>query len=87
LNGESGGALIGLTPEQWHARRPALTPENGLVTEIWAFCGGWNPALISDAAAYYGIDDIEWLTDQLLALRDCVRAHQAAVERAKARHD
>jgi len=84
LNGESGGALLGLSPEKWLASRPALTLENEIVAEAWLFCGGWNPALIATAAAFYGIDNIDWLTGQLMALRDAVRAHQQAQASAKA---
>ena len=84
MNGESGGALLGMKREQWLASRPALTLENELVSEAWLFCGGWNPALIPAAAAFYGIADIEWLTGQLVALRDAVRAHQQAQASAKA---
>ena len=87
MNGEAGGALIGLSKDEWSARRPALTPENDLVQDAWLFCGGWNPPLIGGAAAFYGIEDIDWLTSQLMALRDAVRAHQAAQAAARAGHD
>ena len=82
MNGESGGALLGLSPEKWLASRPALTLENDLVAEAWLFCGGWNPALIATAAAFYGIADIDWLISQLIALRDAVAAHRAAQDAA-----
>lgn len=45
----------------------------------WSFCAGWNPALIPLAAAFYRIDDVEWLAEQLLAMRDAIRAHRDAV--------
>lgn len=51
--------------------RPDITPENELVIAAWNFCGGWNPALIPAAAAYYGIADVDCLIEQLLAMRDC----------------
>ena len=43
---------------------------------VWNFCGGWNPALIETAAAYYGIADLDFLIEQVLALRDCSDEHQ-----------
>jgi hypothetical protein len=46
------------------------------------FCGGWNPAAVPAAAAYYGIRDLDWLISQLIALRDAVRAHRAAQDAA-----
>ena len=78
MNGEDAGALLGFNKEQWLAARPALTPENELIPDVWAFCGGWNPAAIPAAAAYYGIHDLDWLLSQLIALRDAVAAHRAA---------
>jgi len=71
-----------LSREQWLATRPALTPENELVSDVWAFCGGWNPAVIPAAAAFYGVDDLDWLLSQLIALRDAVAAHRAAQDAA-----
>jgi len=82
LNGEAAGALLGVSLEQWSATRPALTPENDLIQDVWTFCGGWNPAAVPAAAAFYGIQDLDWLISQLIALRDAVRAHRAAQDAA-----
>lgn len=58
--------------------RPNITSENDLIISAWNFCGGWNPALIDSAAAFYGIADIDLLIEQLLAMRDCVNERQQA---------
>jgi len=69
---------MGMSHEQWLASLPALTPGNELVFAAWRFCGGWNPTLVPAAAAYYGIEDIDCLLSQLLAMRDLIEQHRAA---------
>lgn len=75
MNNESGGALLGVEGDG----APGLALENELALAAWSFCGGWNPALIPAAAAFYGIADVELLTVQLLAVRDAIAAHREAV--------
>lgn len=58
--------------------RPPLTRENVLVYEAWAFCGGWSPERIPYAAAYLGVRDIDFLTAQLIAMRDRMDLHRKA---------
>lgn len=71
-----------MTREQWLAGQPELTRDNELVKSVWRFCGGWNPQALPLAAAYYGIDDMDMLIEQLLLLRDTIGAHQAALREA-----
>lgn len=49
--------------------RPELTPEGEIALECWKFCDGWHPDLIGYAAAYYGVDDVDMLTEALLTIR------------------
>lgn len=67
-----------MTREQWLAQRPALTHENELVIRVWNFCGGWNPVAVPVAAAFYDIDDADFLLEQLMLMRDKLAAHQDA---------
>lgn len=62
--------------------RPGLTPENDVALKVWRFCEGWHPERIPLGAAFYGVDDIELLVEQLMALRDTISAHKAAQQRA-----
>lgn len=68
-----------MTREQWLAQRPALAPENELVIKVWNFCGGWNPVAVPLAAAFYDIDDADFLLEQLMVVRDKLAAHQDAL--------
>jgi hypothetical protein len=63
-----------LSREQWQRTRPALTPGNALVLDVWAWCGGWNPALIPAAAAWHDIEDLDMLVELLLTLRELTGA-------------
>jgi hypothetical protein len=78
LNGEMGGAQFGFSAEQWRPTRPGISPYNELVLMVWRFCGGWNPERAAIAAAYYGIDDVDTLLGQLLAIDSALIAHKAA---------
>lgn len=72
-----------MTSAQWRAGRPRLSPANEVVIDVWRFCDGWNPDRIPMAAAYYGVDDLEFLVKQLLALDDTIRAHKDAQQKAR----
>lgn len=68
---------------QWEASRPLLTRDNELVIEVWNFCGGWKPEFVPFAAAYYGVEDLDMLIAQLLAVRRVTEAHERAIRGAR----
>lgn len=75
--------MIGLSRADWQRMRPALTPQNQQVLQVWDFCEGWNPAQIPAAAAFFGITDLDFLMTQLLVLREKITRHQQAQRAAK----
>jgi hypothetical protein len=76
---------MGMSLAQWRQRRPKLTRENEVVVEVWNFCGGWNPELLSIAFAYYDVRDPSFFIAMLLALRDKISDHRREQEKAMAR--
>lgn len=73
---------MGLSRIGWEATRPALERENAIAFQVWKFCGGWNPALVPVAAAYYEVDDVDLLITQLLAIRESIENYQKAAAEA-----
>jgi hypothetical protein len=63
--------------------RPALSADNELAFNVWRFCAGWNPERIPLAAAYYGVEDVDLLVEQLMALNETIDAHKAAQNKAR----
>lgn len=51
--------------------------------QAWRWCEGWHPARIAAAAAYYDIEDVDQLTELLLAIRDRIEAWKAAQRKAE----
>ena len=81
--------MAGFKPGQHLAMRPPLTPDEELAIDCWTFCGGWKPELIPFAALYYGVEDLERLTAQLLAIRGAIerqREEEAYAARRHAQH-
>jgi hypothetical protein len=74
--------MMGLTPAQWQADRPALSPDNDLVVQIWNFCDGWNPQALPLALTYFDVQNVEFILDQLILLREKIAAHEAAQREA-----
>lgn len=67
-----------MSEAQWHASAPALDESTQHAFLAWRFCGGWAPALVPAAAAFYEIEDLELVLEQLIAIRDAIDRHQDA---------
>lgn len=64
-------------------KAPELTRSSAQALEVWRFCGGWNPAVLELAVAYYEIEDVELLLEQLAEIRDTIDAYRAALQKAR----
>jgi hypothetical protein len=51
--------------------------------KVWRFCAGWHPERIALAAAFYGVEDVDLLMEQLMALSDTINAHKSAQHRGR----
>ena len=75
-----------MSAEQFRSMRPEITQSDETAVDVWKFCGGWKPELIPFAAEFYGVDDLYFLTEQLLEIRDaCDRFREAEARAAKER--
>lgn len=69
--------------DRWEGTRPALTPDNELVYQVWRYCEGWKPQLFADAFAVYGVADADMAVTLLIAMRDRIESHKRAREAAE----
>jgi hypothetical protein len=51
--------------------------------KVWRFCSGWNPERVPIAAALYGVEDLETLYGNLLALDTTINRHNEAKRKAE----
>ena len=51
--------------------------------KIWRFCAGWNPERIPIAAAFYGVEDVDSLFGDLLAMDNAIKAHEEVQSKAE----
>jgi hypothetical protein len=78
LNGAEGAAQLGITRDQYLARRPQLTPFNELVMNCWHFAGGWDVSKLQAAAIFYEVDDLDLLLRLALVIRSAIDARQGS---------
>lgn len=50
---------------------------------MWRFCGGWHPERLPLAAEYYGVEDVDLLIGQLIALNEAISAYHAVQAKAR----